>query len=109
MTEDTTKTGRGRKTLLKKLPALLWCFLGLYLLSYFILTLLGGYSEFLSRSGAIRYGFGMNAADIREWQPRGVIKYSGRCNFPGAMYAPLVDIDRRFWHKPMQIISFDQK
>jgi len=75
-----------------RVAAALWSFMGLYVISYFGLSLFGDYSKFLSRSGKLRYGSGLSAADIREWQPYGLVKYSDRCNFLGAFYSPLVAI-----------------
>jgi hypothetical protein len=45
----------------------------------------------------------MSVADVREWKPYGVIKYNGWCNVLGVVYALPVDIDRTFWHKPINI------
>ncbi len=109
MSEDRATASKAAKTTGKRVNMLLCSVLAAYLLSYCVLSLLGNYSQFLSRSGAIRYKSGLSAADIREWEPCGVIKYAGRYNFLGALYAPLVDIDRWIWHKPMQIITFESR
>ena len=47
----------------------------------------------------------MSAADIREWEPFGIVKYNAGANFLGLIYAPLIDIDRKFWHKPLDFFK----
>jgi len=96
-----------KKTRNRKITIALWSAIALYAISYCGLSLLGDYSKFLSRSGKLRYESGLSAADIREWQPYGIVKYSDRCNFLGVFYSPLVDIDRNFWHKPMNAFPKD--
>jgi len=85
----------------RKIAVALWSIIGLYALSYCVLSLLGAYSNLLSRSGKHRYESGLSAADVREWQPYGVVNYSDRHNVLGVIYSPLIDLDRRFWHQPI--------
>jgi hypothetical protein len=79
--------------------------LALYALSYCGLSLCGKYSEYVTRSGNLRLSSGMSLADIREWEPYGIVKYNGGHNSLGLSYALLVDIDRKFWHKPIDFFK----
>jgi hypothetical protein len=88
------------QVLARRIAISFWILLTVYVGLYLILSLFGAYSALLSRSGTRRFAWGMAVSDVREWQPYGVMKYSDRHNLLGVIFAPLVDIDRRFWHKP---------
>jgi hypothetical protein len=85
-----------RKKLIRWMSVTLWSILAFYVVSYCGLSLCGNYSKFLSRSGKLRNSAGMSVADIFEWEPYGIVKYNAGANSLGLIYAPLVDIDRKF-------------
>ena len=97
-----------RKRLTRWISVALWSIWAFYVLSYLGLSLCGSYSKFLSKSGNLRNSAGMSVADIFEWEPYGIVKYNAGFNSLGLIYAPLVDIDRKFWHKPLDFFKGDQ-
>jgi hypothetical protein len=97
-----------RKRLTRWISVTLGSILAFYVVSYFGLSLCGGYSKYVSRSGNLRYSSGMSLADVREWEPCGIVEYNSGANSLGLLYALLVDIDRKFWHKPIDIFKDDR-
>lgn len=89
----------------QKVTIVLWSVLALYAVSYVVLSLAGNYSGYLSISGKVRYESGLAVPDVREWEPYGVFKSNRGYNFLGLIYAPLVDLDQRFWHKAVDVFS----
>jgi hypothetical protein len=88
--------------------------IAVYLGSYVILSLCGGYV--LTQSGLLRYGFGLSVSDIQQWQPRFAFcqrfrqvdeHWTLRANFLGYVFAPLILCDQAFVHKTVHL--FDTK
>ena len=78
-----------------------------HVLSYGVLSLLGGYGY--TQSGELRYESGLSVSDIEmfqplfaRWQPS-FRKIDGGCvsrgNVLGRFYSPLIRLDRRFGHR----------
>lgn len=98
---------------------ILYLILGLYIIygsSYCIFSCYGGYR--FSQSGSLRYsgGRGLSVSDIVEWSPQGCWyqenfrsitgKVVSRGNEWGYFYAPLIKLDRRFFHKTYTVKEF---
>jgi hypothetical protein len=88
-----------------------------YLSSYIILSMCGEYQ--ITMSGEHRYSFGLAMMDIYKWIPYGVAceiyrdvsgnKRIHRLNFLGALYSPLVWIDRKYIHKNIDIFTMTEQ
>ena len=86
------------------------CILLSYLLSYGILSAKGGYVY--SCSGQSRYDFGLSFPDQLIWMPKGLywersVSIDGghniKCTFLGALYSPLISIDREWAHRDKKL------
>jgi len=84
----------------------------IYLIAYVVLSHYGAYM--LTQSGEVRWGFGLSASDIEQWQPRFVLCQrfhnidggtSLRANPLGYIFAPLVLLDQSFVHKTAHLID----
>tara|TARA_R110002049_G_scaffold201707_1_gene372427 strand:- start:800 stop:1138 length:339 start_codon:yes stop_codon:yes gene_type:complete len=96
------------KELLWSLPILLVLYVGVYI----TLSCLGGY--YFNQSGKVRYrSMGLAVSDISTWTPKGCRfqyrfkntrgEYVSRGNEPGYLFAPLIMLDRRFFH-PTEVL-----
>ena len=91
--------------------------LTLYVCSYLPKSYYGGY--YFSQSGKSRYATGMSVSDIVIWHPGGLwyqypfINIHGnrtsRGNLQGYFYAPLILLDRAFWHKAYTVQEFEDR
>ena len=82
----------------------------LYVLSYVVLSLLGGYVFW--QSGELRYKHGLSVSDIIHWEPSGCVYQHGfrdihgetvsRGNILGYIYSPLIRLDRWLVHPTRQ-------
>lgn len=80
----------------------------LYLAPYFFLTLTGGYE--IGKSGRVFvYGL-LPTHDIYLWQLRFGIDspFHGRVSVFSAIYAPLLWLDRKWWHKQKPMLEIDE-
>ncbi|WP_339685643.1 hypothetical protein [Gimesia maris] len=88
------------------LSAFLICLI-FYVSVYIVLSCLGGYD--FNQSGKVRYhSSGLAVSDISTWTPKGCRfqyrfkntrgEYVSRGNEPGYLFAPLIMLDRRFFH-----------
>ncbi len=78
-----------------------------YVVSYCVLSLLGGY--YYNQSGEVRYSGGLAATDLVMYQPRFLGwqprfrrvdgTYTSRGNTLGYFYSPMIYLDRRFVHR----------
>jgi hypothetical protein len=87
-----------------------WHFLVPYIAIYVILSLLG--SEEYHPSGRHRYAGGLAVSDEIIHAPKYLWfelyieydgKYANRGNFAGHMFAPLILIDRKLWHRTVDL------
>ena len=88
-------------------------FLFLYIASYVIFSCFGGYIP--TQSGEIRYkNIGLSVTDVHLWKPKFVFgqlfrtiggKLTYRGNILGYIYAPLVIIDHKCFHKTKRIFE----
>ena len=85
-----------------------------YLVSYLILSALGGYR--FDQSGELRYASaGLSVSDLVMWHPagcwyqrrlRGITgDHTSRGNFLGYLYSPLIVLDRALVHRTKRIID----
>jgi len=75
--------------------------LALYLLAYIIDSSLGGYSLAPERDGKNRFKpefGGLSITDAILWQPRFGHQSLGRLDFWGAVFSPLIAVDRAVFH-----------
>jgi hypothetical protein len=74
-----------------------------YLLVYVCLSSSGGYTSRLYVSGRFRYQGGLGMPDMVVWQP--VMLKAGFDEPEGIawLFAPLISIDHRIWHRPVYI------
>lgn len=84
----------------KKEFAVLFCILGLvlfYFLSYAVLSFNGSYKPLGSALGGGKVDF---------WIPVGFILENGKKNKAlYAIYYPLLELDRKYWHRQMLVIE----
>ncbi|HEY3855248.1 MAG TPA: hypothetical protein VGO67_12715 [Verrucomicrobiae bacterium] len=72
----------------------------LYFGSYLALTVKGNYMEWPVPSGNFRIAGGAWAVrDIVLWQPKGTRLSVYGVNVLGAIYGPLIFLDRKLWHR----------
>ena len=106
-----------RKRLKEVILVLLIC-LVLYVGVYIVLSCLGGY--YYNQSGKLRYpGILLAVSDISTWNPKGCwfqyrfINTHGesvsRGNDLGYLFAPLIMLDRRFFHPTEVLIELPPK
>jgi hypothetical protein len=72
-----------------------------YAAVYLVLTINGEYQR--SPTGDVKYSGSVAVTDRLQWDPANVyLRISGTqafsCNFLGAIFLPLVPIDRMLWH-----------
>ena len=99
----------------KQKAALCIVLIVIYFGSYVIISMCGEYQ--MTMSGEHRYSFGLAVMDIYKWTPYGVVcevyrDVSGKrsvrgLNILGALYFPLVWVDRKYVHQNLDI--FDDK
>ncbi|MBN1918169.1 MAG: hypothetical protein JW889_09685 [Verrucomicrobia bacterium] len=87
----------------------------LYVLSYGVLSLLGGYGY--TQSGELRYDSGLSVSDLEMFQPlfarwqasfRKIDgSYVSRGNALGRFFSPLIRLDRRFVHRTRLVPFLD--
>ena len=70
----------------------------LYVVSFSLNTFSGGYRELPDRDGRDRYSFGLSMTTAVLWQPRFGYWTPFRSDWLGAIYSPLIRLDRRFLH-----------
>ncbi|MDF1746485.1 MAG: hypothetical protein P1V19_22500 [Gimesia sp.] len=86
--------------------------LSIYVVTYIILSSLGGY--YYNQSGKVRYrSIGLSVSDITTWNPKGCWYqakfkntkgiYVSRGNDLGYVFSPLIILDRKYFH-PTQIL-----
>ena len=75
-----------------------------YLVVYGVLSALGGYSERLYVSRC-RYRFGIGIPTSQLWEPLFVKNTPWEMNVPGWVFAPCVWVDRRVWHRDVDIME----
>lgn len=101
-----------RQKLLKALLLAFLICLVLYVGIYIVLSCMGGY--YFNQSGKVRYrSIGLAVSDISTWNPKGCrfqyqyINLRGesvsRGNELGYLFAPLIMLDRRFFH-PTEVL-----
>ncbi len=93
------------RTMLQRLARIVNCCFLAYLIGYVILTLSGTYSDHLVASGQLVYNFGLSARDSVQWVPLGIVRERAKCNLLGVIYMPFVDLDRKYWHKSIIVVS----
>jgi hypothetical protein len=76
-----------------------WSFVGVYVLTYLVLTSNGQYNDRLTVSGKRRYSFGLAIPDVRVWQPKYARLSPTGINFLGYFFSPLIYLDRWLWHQ----------
>ena len=102
-----------RKLLKAFLSAFLICLI-FYVGVYIVLSCLGGY--YFNQSGKVRYhSIGLAVSDISTWTPKGCWfqyrfkntrgEYVSRGNELGYLFAPLIMLDRRFFHPTEVLIA----
>ena len=74
-----------------------------YVLPYCLLSVRGQYSERLYVSGELRYSYGLGIPDISIWNAHLVISNPYEKNALGWLFAPLVCIDRLWWHSNINV------
>jgi hypothetical protein len=80
--------------------------LAIYLALYICLSLQGSFSATLVVSGKHRYsGSGMGMPDSQVWNPCFVVCLPYQKNVLGFLYFPLIQLDRAFFHKTINIDS----
>ena len=80
----------------------IWCNLLLvcYISSYVFLSATGHYMSYPTASGHLRFkDVGLAIRDRALWEPRGTVLTSIDFNVLGAVYSPLILIDRYCWHR----------
>ena len=87
-----------------RILALLAAAVGVYLAVYAVLSALGGYSErlYVTRH---RYWFGLGIPTSQIWEPLFVKNTPWERNVPGWFFAPCVWVDRRVWHRDVDIME----
>ena len=77
---------------------------GVYPAVYGVLSALGGYSErlYVTRH---RYRFGLGIPTSQLWEPLFVKNTPWEMNVPGWVFAPCVWVDRRVWHRDVDIME----
>lgn len=75
-----------------------------YLAVYGVLSASGGYSERLD-VGSHRYRFGLGIPTAQLWEPLFVKNTPWERNVPGWIFAPCVWVDRRVWHRDVDIME----
>ena len=89
----------GKKNWRKKLRNLATgIFVGLfiYVSIYLVNSFLGGYWTVPERDGRDKYSFGLSITDAILWQPRFGHESLGHWDYAGAVFVPLIRLDRRF-------------
>ena len=81
---------------------------GVYLVVYGVLSASGGYSERLYVSNH-RYRFGLGIPTAQLWEPLFVKNTPWEMNVPGWIFAPCVWVDRRVWHRDIDIMELFRK
>jgi hypothetical protein len=91
----------------KAIPIVLVALAGLYIATYAILSMMGGYR--FDQSGLVRYGGALSASDLEMWHPWGAWfqadfvdvegKTTSRGNAVGYLFSPLIRVDRALIHK----------
>ena len=78
--------------------------LGVYLVVYGVPSASGGYSErlYVTRH---RYRFGPGIPTSQLWKPLFVKNTPWERNVPGWIFAPCVWVDRRWWHREIDIME----
>ena len=87
-----------------RILALLAAAVGVYLAVYGVLSASGGYSERLY-VGSHRYRFGLGIPTAQLWEPLFVKNTPWERNVPGWIFAPCVWVDRRVWHRDVDIME----
>ncbi len=105
-----TDKHRWKKRLQKEIKGLvivLSAYVGIFLLNSF----LGGYWLVPERDGRDKYSFGLSITAAILWQPRFGHESLGHWDYPGAVFLPLIRLDRKFIHPTLYMSdeSFDQK
>lgn len=86
--------------------------LALYVGVYVVLSANGRYG--IASSGRLRYGGGLSVSDLQVWQPRfcrchGRTRIDGSwtldANLPGAVFGPLILMDRSFVHPTVNLVD----
>lgn len=87
-----------------RILALLAAAVGVYLAVYAVLSAVGGYSErlYVTRH---RYWFGLGIPTSQIWEPLFVKNTPWERNVPGWIFAPCVWVDRRWWHREIDIME----
>lgn len=107
-----------RQKLLKEILLVLLICLVLYVGVYIVLSCLGSY--YFNQSGELRYsGILLAVSDISTWNPKGCWfqyrfkntrgEYVSRSNDLGYLFAPLIMLDRRFFHPTEVLIELPPK
>ncbi|MBR4190475.1 MAG: hypothetical protein IKQ55_11005 [Kiritimatiellae bacterium] len=80
----------------------------IYLVVYGVLSALGEYSTrlYVTRH---RYKFGLGIPTSQIWEPLFVKYTPWERNLPGWLFAPCVWLDRRVWHREIDILEFFRK
>ena len=81
---------------------------GVYLAVYGVLSASGGYSErlYVTRH---RYRFGLGIPTSQLWEPLFVKNTPWEMNVQGWLFAPCVWVDRRVWHRDIDIMELFRK
>lgn len=84
-----------------------------YVVSYAVLSVAGEYEVRASGKAKLPL-FGIHLPDGQQWQPKGVRltvyknqdeSWDWNGNAPGLIYAPLVLLDRQFWHPDKDLLE----
>ena len=88
----------------KKIYISLLGLLGIYILTYVVLTSFGGYAKRLTISGGTWYSnSGLGIPDQQLWEPIGFNRRPASDGLLEAIYYPMSAIDDLVWHKPIRI------
>jgi hypothetical protein len=110
MNSPDQKPQNPRARITKWLARILWGALGLYLLTYVVNSLLGGYWLAPGRDGQHRFTpefGGLSIADAIMWQPRFGHCCLGHADRLGVFFVPLIQLDQRYFHKTRYIVDPD--
>ena len=93
---------------IKRIGKVVLIAVGVYLAVYAVLSALGGYSErlYVTRH---RYWFGLGIPTSQIWEPLCVKNTPWERNVPGWFFAPCVWVDRRVWHRDIDIMELFRK
>ena len=83
----------------KKVTVTLILLVGLYLVTYALDSMSGGYWPKPVSGGKYTYSSGLSASTAILWQPYYGYNSPYEVTLLGRLYSPLINLDRKWWHK----------